>query len=197
MAINVCLSEITLNKETIILFTAVLSSPSLLQLPIRLPQTEKVKGFLLVFKGFDLTDTHKRPSDHLSTDPVGPLCLVRSYTYTLSLWGFRTLLLSPLLLSFTPSSSSSFSFSSSAVWCFLTSEYRHVVSFGAPGGPGSRQSEKNQETPLCPRCKSYLTIITGELLLNITKRLDGQRGTQDCLVCCSHQTPAKPIKTYL
>lgn len=35
--------------------------------------------------------THKRPSDHKSTDPVGPLCLVCLYMYTSSLWGFRTL----------------------------------------------------------------------------------------------------------
>ena len=163
----------------------------LTQLPIRVAILVEGKGISPSPQKTLIWLTHKRPSDHKRSDPVGPLCLVCMYMYTWSLWGFLTLLPFPLRLSFIPSpssssSASSFSSSSSAARCFETSECRHVQSFGGPRGPRSRQRERNKETPQCPRYKSYLTITIGEKLLNITKRLDRQRRSEECLVCCSH-----------
>lgn len=131
--------------------------------------------------------THKRPSDHKSADPVGPLCLVCLYMYTWSLWGFLTLLPFPfvfplsLLLPPPPSTPLPLLFGA-----FETSEYRHVQSFGGPRGLRFQTEGENKETRQCPRCKSYLPVTTGEKLLNITKRLDRRRRSEDCLVCCAH-----------
>lgn len=76
--------------------------PPSAELPIRVSIVRKGKGISPTLPQTLIWLTHKRPSDHKSIDPVGPLCLVCLYMCTLSLWGFLTLLpfpfVSPLYL---------------------------------------------------------------------------------------------------
>lgn len=159
--------------------------PPLTKLPITVSIVREGKGISPALPQTLIWLTHKRPSDHESTDPVGPLCLVCLFKYTsCTLWGISHPPPISLRLSFIPSfssssSSASHSSSFSAVWCFESSDYRHVLSFGGPRGLGSRQREKIKKIYSAPSTKAPLTITTGDKLLNINKCLSRHKRSED------------------
>lgn len=125
--------------------------------------TQKVKGFLLFKRLWSVWHTNGPQITSLQTR-LGPSAWSARTCNAPSPWGLLTLLpfpfvfpLSLLLLPLPPILTPlPLPFA-----VFQTSEYRRVLSFGAPRGPEIQTEGENKEPLQCPRCRSYLALPLG------------------------------------